>query len=165
MVFCLFLLFGPFSAFFPQFLFKGFQELKLPDWEWGPPPDPNGEVSVTFHEGHPLMQCDSQFSIWIRGRPQFPVSRPGGFQELEKKMMEMLKRPKILCGPGLIPAATATLGNTQEIIFLQGPPLVLDREDHRRTPPVTSWNFMNIIHVGGQFHFLPGMGTHCSVGR
>ena len=76
MVFCLFLLFGPFSAFFPQFLFKGFQELKLPDWEWGPPPDPNGEVSVTFHEGHPLMQCDSQFSIYIRGRPPFPILRP-----------------------------------------------------------------------------------------
>ncbi len=29
------------------------------------------------------MQCDSLFSSWIRGGPQSPVPRPGGFQELE----------------------------------------------------------------------------------
>ena len=52
------------------------KEMETGNGEWGPPADVNGEVSVTFHERHPLMQSDRQFSIYIRGRSQFPIWSP-----------------------------------------------------------------------------------------
>jgi len=66
-----------------------FQFLKSPwpgNWELGPPPDVNGELAVTLHEGVPLMECDRHFTIWVRWRPPFPIWKLQFLKSLKQEL-------------------------------------------------------------------------------